>query len=478
MSRTCVLLMVLTFCVPVQGHVVDDQPYIVIDSDAGIDDVVALTLALQHPRARLGAIVFTPGAAGLSKGIEHMERLLHRFNRGDVSLFSGVSRSGKAPPPAFRGTAEALVRSLLPEVAPRTRREFSPAAYRRQGGQVTVLVLGPLTSLAAALRREPGLREKIEEIIVAGPRDPKTNFNLSFDRTAWETVRDSGLPVEFVRPGPGAAKPPAWSRKPFRPGPGTSVGEAFLRAFFERDPVRRHYLEKFPRFYDELVFLYYTDSAAFQETETKGVFAAKPGPGLLAQFTRLATRGRQGKRRVVLTDGNLPAEILRADIRKRRAAILEKNGEVEWFAQLLLNELHEHLGAYSVIGVKMGLRAAEILNAPQHAMKVVSHTGPHPPASCMDDGLIVATGSTPGRRLFRNEPGPAESVAATFEYNGRRVTLHLKDACREKVRATIRRLVKEFGLEDERYWQGVRAAGIDIWENWHRTKIFAAEGKD
>ncbi len=48
----------------------------------------------------------------------------------------------------------------------------------------------------------------------------------------------------------------------------------------------------------------------------------------------------------------------------------------------------------------MGLRAAELLNAPPHAMTIVSSAPPTQPVSCLNDGLLVATGSTPGRGLF------------------------------------------------------------------------------
>ncbi len=159
----------------------------------------------------------------------------------------------------------------------------------------------------------------------------------------------------------------------------------------------------------------------------------------------------------------------------RRASILGRNGEDEWFAQLLMNELHEHLGAYSVVGVKMGLRAAELLNAPPHSMEVVSHAGPRPPFSCLNDGILVATGSTPGRRLFVHEPKGAGDVAATFTYNGRSVTLRLKAEYRAKVKAEIGRLVEEYGLQRPEYWQGVRTFGLDLWETWHRLEIFEVE---
>jgi pyrimidine-specific ribonucleoside hydrolase len=164
--------------------------------------------------------------------------------------------------------------------------------------------------------------------------------------------------------------------------------------------------------------------------------------------------------------------MLQEDVRARRDAIVAANGEDEWFAELLLNELHQHLGAYSILGVKMGLRAAELLNAPRHGMAVVSHAPATQPESCFDDGLLAATGSTPGRGLFRQEPGPPGSIQASFAYNRRRVTLRLKDAYREQIQGRIGELLGQYSLADQGYWDGVRAFGLEIWQDWHRLDLF------
>jgi pyrimidine-specific ribonucleoside hydrolase len=164
--------------------------------------------------------------------------------------------------------------------------------------------------------------------------------------------------------------------------------------------------------------------------------------------------------------------MLQPDLRQRRAAIVAKNGEVEWFVELLTSELHDHLGAYSVLGAKMGLRAAELLNAPPHAMKVTSYTAAEPPVSCLNDGVLVATGSTPGRGLFTHAPEGAGSTKVRFAYNGRGILLSVKAEYREKIVAEIARLERQYGLTRHEYWDGVRQVALDIWENWHRRDLF------
>jgi hypothetical protein len=120
----------------------------------------------------------------------------------------------------------------------------------------------------------------------------------------------------------------------------------------------------------------------------------------------------------------------------------------------------------------MGLRAAELLNAPQHAMTIVSSAPADQPVSCLNDGLLVSTGSTPGRGLFSHSPGPPGTVEASFAYNGRTVELRLKDEYRARIRTVIRGLLEQHTLEDDDYWDGVRELGLDIWQSWHRRDLF------
>jgi pyrimidine-specific ribonucleoside hydrolase len=181
---------------------------------------------------------------------------------------------------------------------------------------------------------------------------------------------------------------------------------------------------------------------------------------------------------VSFVDEPFPLSVFKEDIRPRIEAIRAKNGEDEWFSMILMNELHDHLGAYSIIGAKMGLRAAELLNAPPHSMDIVSFAPATQPVSCLNDGLTVSTGSTPGRVRFRHEPQPGNAVRASFAWNGRRLVLRLKSHYDARIRATIQELVSKYGLEDAVYWDGVRTFGLDLWENWHRRDLFEIESTE
>ncbi len=455
-----------------EGHEHDSHP-VVIDTDLGLDDAVALALALQSSYTDIAAVVFCEGAASRARGVRTLEGMLDWFNRRDVPLYDGVPSRAAAPP--FRAFVETAVADAVADCRPAPfARAFAPDAYTSDRGTTIVLALGPLTNLAAALEAKPDIRRRIDRIIIAGEPNPERAWNLKFDRPAFEAVRTSGIALEFVIAGKTAVKPDWWESGAFRIGQGTSVGEAFLERLLSPQDVRRHYFEQFTRFHDELVPVFGVDRSIFGRHDIGGsaLFAPLNSSTVNTRFTRLIDEGRQRKNRVVFADRRLPGTVLQSDVRERRDRIVAKNGENEWFAQLLMNELHEHLGAYSVIGVKMGLRAAELLNAPPHSMTIESHTPPDPPVSCLNDGLIVATGSTPGRGLFERVPAEEKGVRASFSYNGRTVVLTLKPEYRDRIRDRIADLRKHHSLEDRAYWLAVRDFGLDVWENWHRRDLF------
>ena len=71
------------------------------------------------------------------------------------------------------------------------------------------------------------------------------------------------------------------------------------------------------------------------------------------------------------TDPSQFNDLVRPYVKK----IIGRHGLEEWKATLLTNELHRHLGLWSIIGAKMGIRAREILGAPADAIDVVSFAG-------------------------------------------------------------------------------------------------------
>jgi pyrimidine-specific ribonucleoside hydrolase len=144
-------------------------------------------------------------------------------------------------------------------------------------------------------------------------------------------------------------------------------------------------------------------------------------------------------------------------------------------AVVLTNEVHQHVGIYSIMGAKMGVRARELLDAPTRAVNVTVETGERPPVSCVIDGLQVALGSTLAQNLM-HVPAPTEPrVAAVFEYKGRRLRLSLRPEFQRQIDEIIAAAVKECGDLTPRYFQRIEAFSYRVWAEFDRRAIFSEE---
>ncbi|MCK4389740.1 MAG: formylmethanofuran dehydrogenase subunit E family protein, partial [Desulfobacterales bacterium] len=161
----------------------------------------------------------------------------------------------------------------------------------------------------------------------------------------------------------------------------------------------------------------------------------------------------------------------REDVSPYVKKIIEKYGIEEWKACLLTNEFHRHLGIYSLIGAKMGIRAREILEAPFDTLRVVSFAGTGPPLSCMNDGLQVSTGASLGRGTIKISNGIPQP-AATFLYKDQKLTLKIKRELVDRIKTAIKAALREYGGLNPSYFAHIRKLAIDYWYDLDRKKIF------
>jgi inosine-uridine nucleoside N-ribohydrolase len=179
-----------------------------IDTDPGLDDLLALALALASPEVRLEGITTVAGNASLDAVTENARRFLAlvdldiplgRGATGPLSL-GRVSAENVHGPDGRRGIA-------LPD--PKTGRGNILTArevLRRSlvDRRVDCLVaLGPLTNLAALLREEPELASEVEIIwmggtLGAGNVTPLAEFNAYADPEAAAIVLGSGCPLRVI----------------------------------------------------------------------------------------------------------------------------------------------------------------------------------------------------------------------------------------------------------------------------------------
>ena len=160
------------------------------------------------------------------------------------------------------------------------------------------------------------------------------------------------------------------------------------------------------------------------------------------------------------------------DITPHIQDIISRHGLPEWRAGILTNELHGHLGIYSLIGMKMGIRVREYFNIGLDDLKIHSLAGLSPPISCMNDGLQVSTGSTLGHGLIQSSECSDPQPAAIFIFKNRKIKVSLKKQYVDIIRTDVHEAIMEYGLGTQAYWKCIRELAIKYWLELDRNNIF------
>ena len=185
---------------------------IIIDTDPGQDDAVAVLLALGSPELEVMAVTAVAGNVPLVLTQLNARKICELAGRSDIPVFAGAAR------PLLRPlvTAEHVHgRSGLdgPELPdPKMPLQGVHAVdflveilMREPPGTITLCVLGPLTNIALALIREPRIAARIDEIVLMGGGffeggnvTPAAEFNIHVDPHAAAVVFDSGVPITMM----------------------------------------------------------------------------------------------------------------------------------------------------------------------------------------------------------------------------------------------------------------------------------------
>lgn len=184
---------------------------VIIDTDPGQDDALAILLALACPdELDVLEVHAVAGNVGVAQAAVNAGRVCRLAGRPDVPV-----RAGAAAPILFPlETAEficgpdGLAGHDLPPPAASLAEGHAAVALaallRAAPAPVTLLMLGPLTNLALALRLDPGIAARVARVIVmGGGRDlgnmtPAAEFNFYVDPHAVAVVLGAGWPATLL----------------------------------------------------------------------------------------------------------------------------------------------------------------------------------------------------------------------------------------------------------------------------------------
>jgi pyrimidine-specific ribonucleoside hydrolase len=197
------------------------QSPVIIDTDAGTDDLMAIAFLLSRKDVKIEAITIAEGLAHVQVGAANVLRLLELAGASGVPVYPGREEplERTAPFPAeWRQTSDTLPGVALPAVKRKAEAQraadFLVARLGDQGRPVRILALGPLTNLGDAFRRAPRCIRAVTELVIMGgavhvrgnlddggffkTRNTTAEWNLFHDPLAAEIVFQSGVRMRMI----------------------------------------------------------------------------------------------------------------------------------------------------------------------------------------------------------------------------------------------------------------------------------------
>jgi inosine-uridine nucleoside N-ribohydrolase len=143
---------------------------VIIDTDMGSDDVMAIALLLAHRELPIEAIVAVNGLAHVRPGAANARRLVKASGRNSVQVFEGretpLQRTGDFPREWREPSDKPLNSESIPATTKERGEEWLARRLRDTAHPVRILALGPLTNVALALAN--GNVKAVEEIVIMG----------------------------------------------------------------------------------------------------------------------------------------------------------------------------------------------------------------------------------------------------------------------------------------------------------------------
>ena len=184
---------------------------IIIDTDPGTDDAVAILIALAHfTDQEILGITTVAGNVGVKVGTKNALRILEHAGRNDIKVYEGES----APLERDLLTAEwvhgtdGLGGVPFPEPSKKEEQidavSFLKDSILNSEEKVTICVLGPMTNIGKALLEKPEIVENIEQIVfmggsaTGGNTTPAAEFNILVDPEAADVVLHCGAKLVMM----------------------------------------------------------------------------------------------------------------------------------------------------------------------------------------------------------------------------------------------------------------------------------------
>lgn len=180
---------------------------VIIDTDIGddIDDAFAIALALKSPELKIVGV--TTAFRDTELRARLVDRYLNAVGRSDIPVFAGP----KTKPDVLMTQAAYAKRD--PEKKFGDGAEFILREAREHPGEITLVGIGPLSTVEAAIKRDPAGFKKLKRVVIMGgsvyrgygldaqgkPKEAEPEWNILNDPSGLKALLNSGVPV-FMMP--------------------------------------------------------------------------------------------------------------------------------------------------------------------------------------------------------------------------------------------------------------------------------------
>lgn len=473
MKKLFNIFLLLLLFIASSAHPWKPNHYVIVDTDGGIDDMRAICMLLASPDVRVLGITVSPGALSAEDAYIKVKSLLNSFYHEGIPV--GINRTKIYKSPQFQA-AKNFKWGNENGIDPTKAQEFLVTIREilaAEKTKISFVCLGGMSSANESLKKIPEFETQVKQIIWScnGLKDIK-GFNYNIDKTSTTSMLKQKIFVKAVL-----------SRDDL---------DFFDQSFLEMiGKVNSRYANKMMDFSvsetvknhpfslkvnDELVPVYLHFPDLFNNSIYGNNTESIPAniEGIKDSFLKIL-KGETVPKNQVIREFPLNPEFYFQDIQTSVKEITGKYGEDEWIAGVLANELHRHLGVFAIVGVKMGIRAREYFDTGVDEFRVTSFAGSIPPLSCMNDGIQVSTGATPGHGLLTVSSDTITKPVCEFSYLNHRIRLTLKPEITRKISDELKEINFIYGLDSNIYWELVRKNSIKYWRDLDRHEIFEIE---
>jgi len=185
---------------------------VILDTDPGIDDAMAIAYACAHPELELLGLTTVFGNVPVKLATRNALAVLENFAKGDIPVAEGASQplvQKPFPHPYFVHGDDGMGNIDLADgkalVIAQNAAEFIVEQSLARAGEISLVAVGPLTNIAEALRLDPTLPQRIKQLVVMGGTvdepgnvSPVAEANFLGDPHAADEVFSADWPATIV----------------------------------------------------------------------------------------------------------------------------------------------------------------------------------------------------------------------------------------------------------------------------------------